>query len=47
MGTIRSPFFKIIDDEKKGAFKSPGMKPSGQDEDKNQDTDSDYEFSVF
>ena len=47
MGTIRSPFFKIIDDEKKSAFKSPGMKPSGQDEDKNQDADSDYKFSIF
>lgn len=47
MGTMRSLSFKIIDDEKIGAFKSPGMKPSGQYEDKNQDADSDYKFGVL
>jgi len=47
MGTIRSPFFQIFDDENIGAFKSPGMKLSGQNEDQNQDTDSDYEVSIF
>lgn len=47
MGTISSLFFKIIDDETIGASKSPGMILSGQREDKNQNTDSNYKFSRF
>ena len=38
---------KIFNNKDIGPLYFPGMKSSGQDEDKNQDTDSDYEFSVF
>jgi hypothetical protein len=40
MGAICPLLFKIVDDENKGAFKSPGMIPSRQRDDDKEGSDT-------
>ena len=47
MGTIGTFFFKIIDDEKIGPFKSPGVIAPRQDNDDNKATDTEYQFDFI
>ncbi len=47
MGAISTFIFKVVDDENKGAFKSPGVILSRQNDNHNEGTDTENKFRCF